>query len=330
MQPQLLQIDGLRTWYPVKGGFWARTHGYVHAVDGVTLEVAPGETVGLVGESGCGKTTLGRTIIGLERPREGTIQLTGKPLDWQSEDGQALRRRVQMVFQDPYSSLNPRLTVVDAVTEGLLHHGLIRPAQRLDEASRLLGEVGLDPDALHRYPHEFSGGQRQRISIARALALHPELVICDEPVSALDVSVRAQVLNLLVDLRTRHGLAYLFISHDLAVVRHLAHRTLVMYMGQLVETGPTATVLNSPGHPYSQALLAAVPVPFGERARKLVLPGDVPSPVNPPLACRFHTRCPYVIDLCRQVVPPLEPFRSPDHCVACHRKQAIPTLPRPK
>jgi oligopeptide/dipeptide ABC transporter ATP-binding protein len=328
MTMPLLQVQDLCLWYPLKRGFLARTRGHVHAVDGVSLDIAPGETVGLVGESGCGKTTLGRTIIGMEQPQRGSLTLAGVPLQWHDATSLALRRRIQMVFQDPYSSLNPRLTVIEIVTEAMLYHGLITKGDRAAEATRLLREVGLDADALYRYPHEFSGGQRQRISIARALALRPELVICDEPVSALDVSVRAQVLNLLIALRQRHGLAYLFISHDLAVVRHIAQRTLVMYLGQLVETGPTDLVLGRPAHPYSRALMAAVPVPFGPRERRLVLQGDVPSPANPPAACRFHTRCPYAIEVCRQVVPPLEPFPDDPHRVACHRKHELPPFSR--
>ena len=327
MTTPLLQVQGLHTWYPLKRGLLARTHGYLRAVDGVSFDVAPGETVGLVGESGCGKTTLGRTIIGMQRPQQGSLRLAGEPLQWHAGTSLALRRRIQMVFQDPYSSLNPRMPVIEIVTEAMLYHGLIASDTRATEAIRLLREVGLDTDALYRYPHEFSGGQRQRISIARALALRPELVICDEPVSALDVSVRAQVLNLLIELRQRHGLAYLFISHDLAVVRHLAQRTLVMYLGQLVESGATALVLGSPAHPYSRALLAAVPIPFGPRQNRLILQGDVPSPAHPPPGCRFHTRCPYVIDACRREAPPLEPFRDNDHLVACHRKDELPSFP---
>lgn len=324
MTTPLLQVQDLHTWYPLKRGFLARTTGYVRAVDGVSFELAHGETVGLVGESGCGKTTLGRTIIGMEQPHRGSLRLAGDPLHWHAGTSLALRRRIQMVFQDPYSSLNPRLPVIEIVTEAMLHHGLILKNARASEAVRLLREVGLDADALYRYPHEFSGGQRQRISIARALALRPDFVICDEPVSALDVSVRAQVLNLLIDLRQRHGLAYLFISHDLAVVRHIAQRTLVMYLGQLVESGPTTLVLGRPAHPYSRALMAAVPVPFGPRQRKLVLQGDVPSPARPPTGCRFHTRCPHVVDVCRRVVPSLEPSGDIAHLTACHRKHELP------
>lgn len=327
MTTPLLDVRDLHTWYPLKRGFLARTRGHIRAVDGVSFEVGPGETVGLVGESGCGKTTLGRTLIGMEQPRQGSMHLAGEPLHWHAGTPLALRRRVQMVFQDPYSSLNPRMPVIEIVTEAMLYHGLITKEARVAEAGRLLREVGMDPDALYRYPHEFSGGQRQRISIARALALRPELVICDEPVSALDVSVRAQVLNLLIALRERHGLAYLFISHDLAVVRHLAQRTLVMYLGQLVESGPTDLVLRHPAHPYSRALTAAVPRPFGPRQRKLVLQGDVPSPAYPPPGCRFHTRCPHVIDVCRREVPPLEPFQDSTHRVACHRKTKLPPGP---
>ncbi len=323
--PPLLQINDLKTWFPIKRGVFARTTGHIHAVDGVSLTIESGETVGLVGESGCGKTTLGRTVMGLEPKKCGTIHLGGIPL-WPArhKDSMPLRRRLQMVFQDPYSSLNPRMTILEIVTEGLLQQKLIRVRDRVEAAKRLLHEVGMEPSGLHRYPHEFSGGQRQRISIARAIAVRPELVICDEAVSALDVSVRAQVLNLLKDLRASHHLAYLFISHDLGVIRHIADRVVVMYLGVVVETGPAAEVLDYPAHPYSRALIAAVPVPLGEKRKRNNLRGDIPSSANPPSGCRFHTRCPYATEACKTVPPPLEPLTpgSSRH-VACIRKNEI-------
>jgi len=324
--PPLLQIQDLKTWFPIKRGVFDRTVGHIHAVDGVSLTIESGETVGLVGESGCGKTTLGRTVMGLEPKKSGTIHLNGIPL-WPArhKDGMPLRRRVQMVFQDPYSSLNPRMTVLEIVTEGLIQQKIIASRDRAEAAKRLLHEVGMEPSGLHRYPHEFSGGQRQRISIARAIAVRPELVICDEAVSALDVSVRAQVLNLLKDLRASHNLAYLFISHDLGVIRHIADRVVVMYLGVVVETGSATEVLDHPAHPYSRALIAAVPVPLGETRRKASLRGDIPSSANPPSGCRFHTRCPYAIEACKIQPPPLEPL-TPDstRLVACIRKHELP------
>ncbi len=322
-----LDVHNLTTWFPIKQGVFSRTTAHVHAVDGVSFTLARGESLGLVGESGCGKTTLGRTVMGLESRQSGDIHLDGIPL-WPTRhrDTLPLRRRIQMVFQDPYSSLNPRLTIQEIVTEGLLQQGLIQPRERTGAASRLLQEVGMEPTVLHRYPHEFSGGQRQRISIARAMAVRPELVICDEAVSALDVSVRAQVLNLLMDLRAAHNLAYLFISHDLGVIRHITDRVLVMYLGVVVETGPTTDVLDFPIHPYSRALISAVPVPFGTRQQRLVLPGDIPSSTHPPGGCRFHTRCPYAIAECARQIPTLEPV-SPGSLrqVACIRKNEFLT-----
>ena len=323
--PPLLQIHALKTWFPITRGIFSRIVGHVRAVDGVSLDIAPGETVGLVGESGCGKTTLGRTVLGLEPRKSGEILLGGIPL-WPTRHHETLplRRRVQMIFQDPYSSLNPRMTIQEIVTEGLLEQRLIRPRERADAAARLLREVGMEPSVLHRYPHEFSGGQRQRISIARAIAVRPELVICDEAVSALDVSVRAQVLNLLIDLRASHNLAYLFISHDLGVIRHIADRVVVMYLGVVVETGPASEVLDSPAHPYSRALISAVPVPFGESRKRTILKGDVPSSSHPPPGCRFHTRCPLALPECAVRVPVLEPI-TPGSArqVACIRKNEI-------
>jgi oligopeptide/dipeptide ABC transporter ATP-binding protein len=323
--PPLLQIRDLKTWFPITRGIFSRTVGHVRAVDGVSFDIAPGETVGLVGESGCGKTTLGRTVLGLEPRKSGEILLGGTPL-WPTRHHETLplRRRVQMIFQDPYSSLNPRMTIQEIVTEGLLEQRLIRPRERADAAARLLREVGMEPSVLHRYPHEFSGGQRQRISIARAIAVRPELVICDEAVSALDVSVRAQVLNLLIDLRASHNLAYLFISHDLGVIRHIADRVVVMYLGVVVETGSASEVLDSPAHPYSRALISAVPVPFGESRKRTILKGDVPSSSNPPSGCRFRTRCPLALPECAARVPILEPVTpGSTRQVACIRKNEI-------
>jgi oligopeptide/dipeptide ABC transporter ATP-binding protein len=334
MTHPLLHISNLKTWYPVRQGVLARTIGHVRAVDGVSLDVFPGETVGLVGESGCGKSTLVRTVMGLETPTSGAIRLDGIPL-WPAHhrDALPLRRRLQMIFQDPYASLNPRMTILDIVTEGLLEHGLIRSGEQQASAVSLLAEVGMESSALHRYPHEFSGGQRQRISIARAMALRPDLVICDEAVSALDVSVRAQVLNLLMDLRTSHKLAYLFIAHDLGVIRHIAHRVAVMYLGTLVETGPAAAVLDRPAHPYTQALISAIPMPYRDRQQRIVLAGDVPSAAHPPSGCRFRTRCPHAIEQCALASPPLDPFGIPTdrRTVACFRANELqPTSTQPR
>ncbi len=324
--PPLLELDDLRVWYPIRRGLMARTVGHVRAVDGVTLRIAPGETLGLVGESGCGKSTLARAVLRLEPVRSGAIRFEG--IDMTRLRGQALRakrRELQIVFQDPYSSLNPRMTVQDLVTEGLITHGMIAARERAGEARRLLTEVGLGADALHRYPHEFSGGQRQRISVARALALRPRLVICDEPVSALDVSVQAQVLNLLRDLAERHGLAYLFISHDLSVVRQIADRTAVMYLGRIVEEGPTDRILDAPAHPYTQALISAIPRPTGVRRQRIILHGDVPSPSRPPPGCAFHPRCPRAIPACAAALPPtVSASSAPGHRAACIRIETPP------
>ena len=323
----LIELRDLRIWFPIHRGVLNRTVGQVHAVDGVSLAIQSGETLGLVGESGCGKTTLGRTVIGLESPTSGTLRLAGVEIG--AGRTRAQRRRLQMVFQDPFASLNPRLTVIDLLPEGMLVHGLIRRAQTREAAQTLLREVGLDNDALHRFPHEFSGGQRQRISIARALALRPDLVVCDEAVSALDVSVRAQVLNLLLSLRARHNLAYLFISHDLAVVRHIAHRVAVMYLGVIVEEGGAGSVLDHPLHPYTKALRSAVPEPFAEQKPRLVLTGDAPSPAQPPTGCRFHTRCPWVAPVCHIQTPVLENTGNAGdliHRVACLRWREIQTI----
>mgnify|MGYP000392138684 CR=1 FL=1 len=325
--PPLLSIRDLRTWFPIRRGLLARTVGYVRAVDGISLDVAERETLGLVGESGCGKTTLARTVLRLDPARSGEVFFEGRDLlRLSGRDLNCARRRLQIVFQDPFASLNPRLTVMDLLTEGLLHHGLIRRRQKAEAAAALLNDVGLSPDALHRYPHEFSGGQRQRLSVARALSLRPRLVICDEAVSALDVSVQAQVLNLLLELRERHGLAYLFISHDLSVVRHLSHRVAVMYLGRIVELGRASDVIERPRHPYTRALVSAIPRVGCDGRSRIVLQGDVPSPANPPPGCVFHPRCPCAVPRCSQTTPPLEPLADePDsgRLVACLRAAEI-------
>ncbi len=315
----LLELDGLRTWFPIRRGIFSHTVGHVQAVDGVSLKLEKGKTLGLVGESGCGKTTLARTILRLDPAREGRILFKGDDvLQLSGEALRQLRRNLQIVFQDPFASLNPRMTVMDLVTEGMVAHGLIPAARKEEEAARLLQEVGLGKRALYRYPHEFSGGQRQRISVARAISLRPEVVICDEAVSALDVSVQAQVLNLLMDLRERHGLSYLFISHDLSVVRHIADDVAVMYLGRIVEHGPAQQVMDHPQHPYTRALVSAIPKPRSEGRQRIVLEGDVPSPANPPSGCRFHPRCPYATDRCAQDDPVLQEMEQGGD-IACLR-----------
>ena len=317
----LLDIRGLKTWYPIKKGVFARTVGYVRAVDGVDLTVNRGETLGIVGESGCGKSTLARTILRLEKPREGTVFLNGQNvLALRGHALRAFRRAVQVVFQDPHASLNPRHTVLDILTEAMLVQGLITREGRRDVAVRLLSDVGLPGDILDRYPHAFSGGQRQRICIARALALGPELLICDEAVSALDLSVRAQVLNLLEDLQVKHRLSYLFITHDIGVVQHIADRIAVMYLGKIVETGPAEVVLETPTHPYTQLLLRAVPkigVPLREES---AAPAEAAHPRNQK-GCPFAPRCPLADDVCRSVAPQLEPpfADQPDRLCACFK-----------
>ena len=315
----LLELDGLRTWFPIRRGIFSHTVGHVQAVDGVSLKLEKGKTLGLVGESGCGKTTLARTVLRLDPAREGRIFFKGDDvLQLSGEALRRLRRNLQIVFQDPFASLNPRMTVMELVTEGMVTHGLISVARKEEEAVRLLQEVGLGPRALYRYPHEFSGGQRQRISVARAISLRPEVVICDEAVSALDVSVQAQVLNLLMDLRERHGLSYLFISHDLSVVRHIADDVAVMYLGRIVEHGPAQQVMDQPQHPYTQALVSAIPKPKSEGKRRIVLEGDVPSPANPPAGCRFHPRCPYATEQCARNDPMLQEMKE-GGLIACLR-----------
>jgi oligopeptide/dipeptide ABC transporter ATP-binding protein len=314
----LLEAHELRKYFPVRGGMLGTKRALLRAVDGVSLNVAAGETLGIVGESGCGKSTLGRLILRLLEPTSGSIRFAGE--DLLALDHEALqrkRREMQIIFQDPYASLNPRMRVGGIVGEGLDVHGLARGGERKRRVLELLGRVGLRPDSYDRYPHEFSGGQRQRIGIARALAVKPRLIVADEPVSALDVSVQAQIVNLLQDLQEALGLAYLFIAHDLRVVEHISHRVAIMYLGKIVELADAADLYANPHHPYTRALLSAVPMPDPTRKRqRVVLPGDVPSPINPPSGCAFHPRCAYAEERCRREEPLLE--GTARHRVACH------------
>jgi peptide/nickel transport system ATP-binding protein len=317
----LLEVNALKKHYPIKGGLLGGTTAKVYAVDGVTFSVARGETLSVVGESGCGKSTVGKTILRLTEPTDGEVFLDGERIDnIPAGRLRPLRRRVQVVFQDPFSSLNPRMRVRDILAEPMVNFRLARGRSDIDDrVSGLLDKVRLPRDAINRFPHEFSGGQRQRIGIARALAPGADLIICDEAVSALDVSVKAQIVNLLSDLQDELGLSLLFISHDLAIVEHLTHRVAVMYLGKIVELADRRTLFSTPHHPYTRALLSAVPVPDPTaRRERIVLSGDVPSPVNPPSGCRFHTRCPFVFDRCRTEEPLLRPVGDRGHQSACH------------
>ena len=318
--PPVIEVKDLKKHFPVKKGLLRRTVGQVYAVDGVTFTVRAGETLGLVGESGCGKTTAGRAAMRLVEPTAGSIKVEGREIMGLSKgELRPYRRQMQIIFQDPYASLNPRLTIGAIIGEALIIHRLVKSRQAMeDRVVQLLETVGLRPDHMRRFPHEFSGGQRQRIGIARALAVEPKLLICDEPVSALDVSIQAQVINLLEDLQEQFGLTYLFIAHDLSVVEHISTRIAVMYLGRVVEIAPAAELYDTPIHPYSEALLSAVPIPDPTVKRKrIMLEGDVPNPIRPPSGCHFHTRCPIARPDCSQRSPVLEEKR-PGHWAACH------------
>ena len=320
MSEPLLKVKDLKKHFDVRGGVLSRVIDHVHAVDGVSLEVAQGETLGVVGESGCGKSTTGRCILRLIEPTSGEIWFQGQ--DVRKMDGErlrALRRDMQIIFQDPYASLNPRLTVGGIIGEALQIHNLAKNNREIEaRVVDLLETVGLRAEYMHRFPHEFSGGQRQRIGIARALAVEPKLIVCDEPVSALDVSVQAQVINLLEDLQEKFGLTYLFIAHDLSVVEHISDRVAVMYLGRVVEVASAKDLYANPRHPYTEALLSAVPIPDPKAKRKrIVLQGDVPNPIRPPSGCHFHTRCPIAVGRCSKDVPHLKES-APGHWVSCH------------
>ena len=317
----LLEVNDLCKHYPIRKGLFSRVSGYVYAVDGISFTINEGETLGLVGESGCGKSTVGRTILKLIEPTRGEIIWRGERIDELSRSQmRPYRKQIQAVFQDPYSSLNPRMRSADIVSEPLRNYESLSKIEGRERVAALFERVGLRPDQMLRFPHEFSGGQRQRLGIARALSVQPKLIMLDEPVSALDVSVQAQVINLLEELQHEFKVSYLFVAHDLAVVKHISHRVAVMYLGRIVELAPTKELFATPSHPYTEALLSAVPVPDPKYQRKqIVLGGDVPSPINRPAGCHFHTRCPYVQERCKVEEPRLEEI-TPGHSVACHFK----------
>jgi peptide/nickel transport system ATP-binding protein/oligopeptide transport system ATP-binding protein len=319
----VLEVTDLKKHFPIKKGLLRRTVGKVHAIDGVSFSIGPGQTLGLVGESGCGKSTVARTVLRLIEPTEGSIRVNGHDI---TKLGKAElrphRRQMQIIFQDPFSSLNPRMSAGDIVGEPLKIHGLADGKEREEQVVEIFRQVGLRPAQMRSFPHEFSGGQRQRVCIARALTLNPNLIVADEPVSALDVSIQAQVINLMMDLQREKRLSYLFIAHDLAVVEHISHYVAVMYLGKIVEYADKKTLFTNPQHPYTEALLSAVPIPNPKvKRQKRVLQGDVPSPIKPPSGCAFHTRCPYAVARCKEETPALRPAGT-GHVVACHLRPA--------
>ena len=321
MSTPLLKVENVTKSFPIYGGIFSREVAAVKAVQGISFEINKGETLGLVGESGCGKSTLGRCLIRLHDTTSGKIFYNGKDITHiEGEELREMRKKMQIIFQDPFASLNPRMTIGAILEEPLIIHNLFNSAKdRQDRILELIDLVGLRREHLNRYPHEFSGGQRQRVGIARALAVNPELIVCDEPVSALDVSIQAQVINLLMDLQQKLGLTYIFIAHDLKVVEHVSTKVAVMYLGKIVEMAEAEELYRNPKHPYTRALMSAIPVPDPRRKEdRIILTGDVPSPINPPTGCHFHPRCPMAIEDCKTIVPPLE-LKSPDHIAACIR-----------
>ncbi len=327
-QRPILEVRNLVKYFPIyKGALRKRLVGQVHAVDGVSFSISPGETLGLVGESGCGKSTTARTIVRLQEPTSGEILFQGTNLaDLKNSEMRKMRQNIQMIFQDPYASLNPRMRVEEVLKEPLREHGITKDPRELDRRAReMLHLVGLAPEFINRFPHEFSGGQRQRIGIARALMLEPSLIICDEPISALDVSVQAQIVNLLEDLQKKLGLSYLFVAHDLSMIRHISHRVAIMYLGALVEIGKCDDIYQNPLHPYTQAFLSSVPIPdpkIQKNRGKVSLEGEIPSAIAPPSGCRFRTRCPHACELCAKERPQMQE-KEPGHWVACHRAGEI-------